>query len=169
MEFLSRGTAAALFGIAVGVIVYLPPGGGVAAANVDAPFAGLAGRWTGEGRLGFKEGKSEKVTCRATYFVAENAQDLTQNIRCASTGGKVEVKSTVTHQDGKLTGSWNELVYNVSGELSGEITKAGYKVSVRSTDLTANMEIVLRETTQVVEIQFHHASLVGLTLLLEKG
>src|SRR5687767_9679916 len=40
-----------------------------AAVQKSAPFKELPGRWVGEGRLGLKEGKTEKVQCRATYFV----------------------------------------------------------------------------------------------------
>ena len=51
----------------------------------------MPGRWVGEGRLGFKDGKIEAVKCRATYFLADNADELKQNIRCATTAGKIEV------------------------------------------------------------------------------
>lgn len=140
-----------------------------ASAALDEPFAGLAGRWVGEGRLGFKDGKGETVKCRATYFVSDNLQELKQNIRCASAGGKIEVQSTITSQGGALSGSWTETIYNISGAITGKITPKGYQVAVTSADLAANMEIVVRDARQIVEIQFHHASLVGLTLILTKG
>ena len=51
-------------------------------AALQGALAGLPGRWTGEGRLGFKDGKAETVTCRATYFAAMDAPGLKQTIRC---------------------------------------------------------------------------------------
>jgi predicted secreted protein len=138
-------------------------------AAEDQPFKELAGRWVGEGRLGLKDGKTEQVKCRATYFVSDKADELKQNIRCASASGKIEVKSVVTHAAGKLSGTWNELIYNLGGELDGEVTPLGFRISVRGSGLTANMEVIVREGKQIVEIQFFDSALRGLTLLLQQG
>jgi hypothetical protein len=139
-------------------------------ADDISPFKDLPGRWVGEGRLGLKEGKAEAVKCRATYFLSDSGLDeLKQNIRCASASGKIEVKSIVAHKAGQLSGSWNELIYNLGGDLSGEVTPRGFRISVRGSDLTANMEVILREAKQIVEIQFFDSALLGLTLILEKG
>lgn len=134
-----------------------------------APFKELAGRWVGEGRIGTGEGKVESVKCRATYFVEGTGDRLKQNIRCASAGGKVEVKSDVLAKDGKLTGTWNELVYNLGGEMTGEVTQRGFRIVVRGGDLTANMDVIVMNNRQIVEIQFFNSSLRGLTLILKKG
>lgn len=135
----------------------------------SAPFKDLAGRWTGEGRIGMAEGKVESVKCRATYFVEGDGNQLRQNIRCASAGGKVEVKSEVVAKDGKLKGTWNELVYNVGGDMTGEVTQRGFRIVVRAGDLTANMDVIVMNDRQIVEIQFFNSSLRGLTLILKKG
>ena len=136
------------------------------------PFAALAGWWGGEGRLRFKDGKQEQVKCRATYFVGDSGNDLKQTIRCASGSGKIEVTSNVKHDAGKLTGEWTETVYNVTGELAGEVTPRGYRVTVKGTSgstLSANMDIMVRDKKQIVEIQFFSETLIGLTLMLNKG
>jgi hypothetical protein len=135
----------------------------------ESPFKDLPGRWVGEGRLGLKDGKTESVKCRATYFLTEGADELQQNIRCASASGKIEVKSAVAHKAGQLSGSWNELIYNLGGELSGEVTPRGFRISVRGSGLTANMEVILYEGRQIVEIQFFDSTLLGLTLILQQG
>ena len=135
----------------------------------DAPFADLPGRWVGEGRIGMAEGKMESVKCRATYFVNPAGNELKQNIRCASAGGKVEVKSTVIAKDAKLSGQWNELVYNLGGDMTGEVTERGFRITVRGGDLTANMDVIVMNDRQIVEIQFFNSSLRGLTLILKKG
>jgi hypothetical protein len=137
-----------------------------------APFTALAGWWGGEGRLRFKDGKQEQVKCRATYVVGGTPNDLKQTIRCASGSGKIEVTSNVKHADGKLSGEWTETVYNVTGDLSGEVTPRGYRVTVKGTNgntLSANMDIMVRDKKQIIEIQFFSESLVGLTLMLNKG
>jgi hypothetical protein len=138
-------------------------------ADPASPFKDLPGRWVGDGRLGFKEGKFEAVKCRATYFLSDDGVELTQNIRCASASGNVEVKSAIKHNGDALSGTWNELIYNLGGDLSGQVTPNGFRISVRGEGLTANMEVIVREGKQIIEIQFFSNTLVGLTLVLSKG
>jgi hypothetical protein len=140
----------------------------VAAVNVS-PLESLAGRWVGEGRLGIKGNATEQVKCRVTYIYVQPEDQLKQSLRCASAGGNVEVQSVIFHAAGKLTGTWRELVRNMGGDLAGTVTPRGFKVNVRGRDLTANMDIILVKATQIVEIQFVNSSLIGLTLVLERG
>lgn len=140
---------------------------GTACAN--GPFDGLAGLWSGQGRLGFKDGKVEAVTCRTTYFVSSEGSELKQNIRCASGGAKIEVKSVVTHSGGKLAGTWNETVYEKSGDITGEVTPRGFRVEVKGSDVNATMDIIVREGKQICEIHFADSTLLGLTLILAKA
>jgi hypothetical protein len=140
----------------------------VAAVDVS-PLESLAGRWVGEGRLGVRGNPTEQVKCRATYVYAQAGDQLKQSIRCASAGGSVEVHSVVSHAAGKLTGTWQELVRNMSGDLTGKVTSRGFKVNVRGESLNANMDIILIKSKLVIEIQFIDSSLLGLTLVLERG
>jgi hypothetical protein len=134
-----------------------------------SPLEGLAGRWVGEGRLGVTGNATEQVKCRVNYIYAKDGDQLKQSIRCASAGGNVDVQTVVSHAGGKLTGTWQELVRNWSGDLTGAVTSRGFKVNVRGENLTANMDIIVIGIRQVVEIQFINSSLVGLTLVLERG
>ena len=144
-------------------------GAGPGIAEEPAPFASLPGLWAGKGRLGFKDGKDEAVECRATYFVSGDKRELKQTVRCASGGGKVEVKSVITYDAGKLTGTWNETVYNLAGDISGEVTKQGLKISAKGADLHADMEVIVKQAKQIIEIHFDSEVLVGLTLVLDKS
>lgn len=134
-----------------------------------SPFVKLAGRWLGEGRLGFTGGKTETVKCRVTYILTDEARQVRQTIRCATEGDTVEVRSEVTHAAGVLSGSWKELSREWSGELSGNVTAHGFKVAIRGTELNANMDIIVKDSRQIIEIQFINSSLIGLTLILSKG
>jgi hypothetical protein len=139
------------------------------AVDASSPFEKIVGRWVGEGRLGVRDTATEQVKCRVTYLVSGPADQLQQTIRCASGSGSIEVRSQVTHTAGKLTGTWTELVRNMNGELTGAVTPRGFRVSVKGEGLTANMDIVILGTKQVIEIQFINSSLIGLTLILDRG
>jgi hypothetical protein len=140
-----------------------------ASAQEASPFVKLAGRWLGDGRLGFTGGKTEVVKCRVTYIVTDQAQQVRQTIRCATESGSVEVQSTVTHAAGALKGSWKELSRDWSGELAGNVTANGFKVAIKGSELNANMDIIVKDNRQIIEIQFMNSSLIGLTLVLTKG
>src|SRR5215510_10877003 len=138
-----------------------------APAQETSPFAKLAGRWLGEGRLGYAGGKVGTVKCRVTYIVTD--AQARQTIRCATEGDTVEVQSVVMHGSGSINGTWRELSRNWSGELSGSVTANGFKVAIRGAELNANMDVIVRDGRQIIEIQFINSSLIGLTLVLNKG
>ncbi len=140
-----------------------------APAQETSPFARLAGRWLGEGRLGFTGGRTETVKCRVTYILSDEAQQVRQTIRCATENDTVEVQSTVRHAAGVLGGSWKELSRGWSGEIAGNVTPNGFKVAIKGGELNANMDIVVKGSRQIIEIQFINSSLIGLTLILNKG
>ncbi|MDX2259458.1 MAG: hypothetical protein NW205_11140 [Hyphomicrobiaceae bacterium] len=162
-------TWAPLLAVALATIPAAPAAIAVDAVEAPSPFAQLHGWWSGEGRLGFRDGKREPVRCRATYRRGATDNDLDQSIRCATPAGKVEVIGQVSVIDGKLKGTWRETVHELSGDMTGEVTERGFRVVVASEGLQARMEIVTVGAQQVVEIQFDTSVLVGLTLVLKKG
>lgn len=161
-----KGAAVALLALAAAASV--APADRVAAEEAS-PFAKLAGRWLGGGRLGIRDGATERVKCRVTYVLVERGSQMRQTIRCASDSGSVEVQSTVSHANGVLAGSWKELSRDWSGELTGSVSPHGFKVAIKGSDLNANMDILVKDARQIIEIQFINSSLIGLTLVLNKG
>ena len=152
----------------VGALVVMLGAASAPAFAGTSPFANMGGLWSGQGRLGFKDGKIEAVACRTTYFVSPDQNELKQTIRCASGGAKIEVKSLVTHDAGKLAGTWTETVYNKAGEIAGETTARGFRVKVTGSEVDATMDIIGRDAKQMVEIHFTDSTLLGLTLVLTK-
>jgi hypothetical protein len=116
-----------------------------------------------------RDGVTENVKCRVTYVVPEHARQVRQTIRCASESGSVEVQSTVVYASGVLSGTWKELSRNMSGEVTGRITPAGFKIAIKGSEINANMDIVVKDAKQIIEIQFLNSSLIGLTIVLTKG
>ncbi len=161
-----RWLAAGLLLAFVGLQTETQPAHG---AEETSPFEKLIGRWVGEGRLGVRNGATEKVKCRVTYLQTNSEDPLQQTIRCAAASGSIEVRSWVTYAAGILSGSWEELERKWKGEIAGKVTPRGFKVAVKGDGLTANMDIVMLGARQVIEIQFIESTLIGLTLILEKG
>ena len=78
---------------------------GTARAVDTSPFDKLVGRWVGEGRLGVRDNATEQVKCRVTYLLPGPSDQLQQTIRCATASGSIEVRSTVAHSAGTLSGT----------------------------------------------------------------
>lgn len=167
----SRGCAAA--GLAAAAVfaccALVAPTSALSAPESAQPFQALLGWWIGQGRLGFKNGQGEIVTCRATYRDGGNDHSVRQSVRCASPSGNVELLSNIQSDGQELSGTWTERKYNLSGTVSGAITPAGFKVQVRGENLSANMDVLVRDQKHVVEIQFHNSTLIGLTMVFERG
>lgn len=160
VHFLARAACAVLFSIVMPA---------AEAADPASPFSSLTGRWVGEGRLGIKDNPPEAVKCRATYIAGATADELKQTIRCATAGGSIEVISNLLNAAGKLSGKWQETMHNIAGDLEGEITPKGLRIVVKGSDLAANMDVIVKDNRQIVEIQFFNSTLIGLTMVMNKG
>ena len=141
----------------------------LAQADVAAAFRPLLGWWIGDGRLGFRNGKTETVKCRATYRSLQTGQELRQVVRCASASGKVEVESLIALKGKQLSGIWNEKTYNFAGNISGSTVPGGFRVRVSGSDINANMTVIVRGNRHLVEIQFSNSTLIGLTMVFNRG
>ncbi len=143
----------------------------VRAASAQArPFDVLTGWWIGHGRLGFKDGKTENVKCRATYTLTNTkGTKLRQVVRCASASGKIEVESIVSYDGKALGGEWRERTYNVAGSLKGDLIPGGFRVAVTGQQLNAEMTIAVRQNRHVVEIRFVNNTLLGLSMIFGRG
>jgi len=154
-----------LFGMALGST----PNTVDAAPAAAKPFDPLLGWWKGEGRLGFENGKTEAVKCRATYKLLNDSNVLRQLVRCASASGKVEIESKILGDGDLLSGTWAERTHKISGQLDGKILPHGFRVFVTGQEIQANMTVLVRGARHVIEIQFLNSALVGLTLVFNRG
>lgn len=145
------------------------PGRASAQFSVAPAFRPFLGWWIGNGRLGFTNGKTEMVRCRAVYRALQTGQQLRQVVRCASASGKVEVESLIELVDDSLRGTWSEKTYNFSGDLTGQTVPGGFRVKVSGQDVKANMTVVARGDRHLVEIKFRESSLIGLTMVFNRG
>jgi hypothetical protein len=122
------------------------------AAAQSAPFAGMAGVWSGSGTIALEGGATERIRCRATYAVSGDGAGLNQSLTCASDSYKFDLKSDVTARNGQLSGQWSESSRGVGGTLSGRAGNGQFNVVVTSAGFTANLVLSTQGSKQNVSI-----------------
>lgn len=102
----------------------------IASAAPQDLFASMAGSWKGPGRIEFDGGASEALVCRAYYRTAQQANQLSIVLRCASQSNKIELRAKVATEGPGLTGTWEERTFNASGTATGQAMDGKIALSV---------------------------------------
>lgn len=123
-----------------------------AAYAQSAPFAGMAGVWSGNGTISLEDGSKERIRCKATYAVSGDGTGLNQSLLCASDSYKFELKSDVKSRGGELSGSWAETTRGVTGSLEGKATAGKFNVDVSSPAFSAKLILTTTGNKQQVSI-----------------
>src|SRR5579863_4429873 len=147
----NRGYLAALAMLSLSGALATWPGVGVAAPR--GPFRPFLGSWQGAGAITTSDGRSERISCRATYQDEEGDQSLTQSLVCASDAFRLNIESSVVANGRELQGQWQETTRNVQGQLSGEIARGDFEGVVSGPGFTAQISIRANGRLQVVRIQ----------------
>ena len=138
-------------------------------AQADSPFKNLAGRWVGGGSIKLADGSSEKISCKATYFVSNGGNGLSQNIRCASASYKFEVRSSLNLNGSAVSGSWKELTQNASGSVSGKASASTINLSVHGDKVSGSMSVALNGGSQSVTIRPSDSAVSSISIGMRKG
>jgi hypothetical protein len=123
-----------------------------AAFAQSAPFAGMAGVWSGSGTISLEGGAKERIRCKATYAVSGEGNGLNQSLLCASDSYKFELKSDVIAKSGVLSGTWAETTRSVSGSLQGSAGNGKFDVTVSAPVFTAKLVMTTTGDKQNVAI-----------------
>jgi hypothetical protein len=123
-----------------------------AAFAQSAPFAGMAGVWSGSGTISLEGGAKERIRCKATYAVSSEGNGLNQALLCASDSYKFELKSDVIAKSGALSGNWAETTRNVGGSLQGRAGNGQFDVTVSAPAFTAKLVMTTNGNKQNVAI-----------------
>jgi hypothetical protein len=148
----------------VGSIVLV---GQAAGAHAGGPFPRLVGSWSGNGQVHLDQGKSEQITCRAYYNAKSAGSDLALAIRCASSSYKIEMRATLSQQDGRVTGHWEERTFNAAGSVSGRATDTSLNLAI-SGAVSGTMSVTSSEASQRIEIKTVGSGLSGVTISLAR-
>jgi hypothetical protein len=139
-----------------------------AVAAEPAPFAGMAGVWSGSGSISLEDGSKERIRCKATYAVSSEGTGLNQALLCASDSYKFELKSDVLAKDGTLSGTWAETTRSVSGTLEGRAGNGKFNVIVSAPAFSATLTMTTTGNKQNVAISSEGA-FKGATIALSRS
>ena len=108
------------------------------------PFEKLSGDWTGEGTVRTKSDPQKKVSCKVNYAVA--GSDLTQTLSCTGDDYEIEATLKLTDNGGKVKGSWNEVIYDASGEVAGNAKDNVIRTVIRGDKFSGRMSLNLTDS-----------------------
>jgi hypothetical protein len=138
-------------GRATGAVLAFLVAGAIVPQAAAGPFDGISGRWLGSGSLLLKSGTKEPLRCRAQNVLASE-NNLQQALRCASDSYKFEVNAYIVHNDGIISGRWDELTQSVEGDLKGNIANGRIDAQVKGLGFTAKFVMEISATRQSVTV-----------------
>jgi len=145
------------------------PGIGKADAPAAAPFAGLAGKWSGDGSIALTNGTTERLRCNANYVVSGGGDNLDSTLRCASDNYNFDLRISLVDNAGAVLGNWNEVSKNVQGGISGRDSQGLIQVNVRGQAFAAAVTVATRKTEQSFKIRAQSGDLSQVTITLHHG
>jgi hypothetical protein len=138
-------------------------------AQAETPFAGLAGKWSGDGSIALTNGTTERLRCNADYVVSGGGDNLDSKLRCASDSYNFDLRFSLVNTSGTVLGNWNEVTKNVQGGISGRDSNGLIQVNVRGQAFAAAVTVVTRKTEQSVKIRAESGDLSQVTITLRRG
>jgi hypothetical protein len=113
------------------IITALGMGGPTAAfAQAANPFAQLAGSWRGSGVVRLLDGGSEHLSCRGTYEQKAGGSQLSLSIRCQSENNKIDMRSSLSYENGGVAGHWEERNFGLEGEVNGSAAASNLRLQI---------------------------------------
>lgn len=136
--------------------------------HAQSAFGGLVGVWSGTGQIRLENGASESIKCNAYYTSREEGAGLGIALRCASQSYKIELRSKLSSQGGKLSGQWEERTFNASGSVSGQAAGGKINLSVVGGGFTGSMAVNTTGTSQSVAINTSGIGLKSVNISLAR-
>lgn len=141
-------------------VAYLIPCSIVAPATAAAPDGStaaqpltyLSGRWAGEANVVPASGPSEAFKCVVVYRQLEDGASLKQTLRCSSGDYKLEAATHLRIDGDRVSGSWEDKINAMSGEVSGVLTKTGFEIQLSGRWFAAGMTVTGDSCAQLVRL-----------------
>ena len=142
---LSRTAPAAL------ALLFALPFSTAVMADSATPFAQLSGNWHGGGKVRYNDGSNERLSCRGKYSQGSGGTELRLKIRCKSPSNKIDMKSDISYERGRLSGHWSERHFGLEGDVSGRSAPNKFTVRI-SGQLQGSMTVSVKGSTHRVNI-----------------
>jgi hypothetical protein len=137
-------------------------------AEGATPFSQLAGSWHGGGQVKYNDGSNERLSCRGTYNQRSGGTELTLAIRCQSPTNKIDMKSSISYEGGRLSGHWSERNFGLEGDIDG--SSASNKLSVRiSGQLQGSMIVSVSGANHHVSISTAGPGFKSVSITFSRG
>ena len=133
------------------------------------PFAAMAGSWTGGGSIELTGEIKESLRCRATYNHGAANNDLSLNIRCASDNYKFELASNVVERNGRISGTWSEAAYKVSGNISGRMVGNNIAAVAPGDSFNADLSVTTTANRMIVTMTPKATYVVAVKMAFSRG
>ncbi len=128
----------------------------------------LPGRWVGIGDMRFRDGSRKRMTCRITYRFRAKSR-LVQNIWCKNAGMRLEIKTHINDNNGKITGSWDDRIYAMSGDLRGKLHGNQIQAALSSTFFNAKLNVMIIGKTQTIQVTPNDGRLRSMRISLARN
>ena len=107
-------------------------------AYAAGPFAAYGGAWRGSGRFE-SNGRSEALLCRSDNRPSRGGAAVALSLVCASDSFRLDIRSDLSTDGSGVHGTWTEASQNVSGSVTGTISRRQIDVSVMGSGFNANV------------------------------
>jgi len=128
------------------------------------PFNGLKGSWSGGGKASFAGGQTERIRCSARY--SGGGSKLTLTLRCASQSAQISLSGNLSASGNRVSGSWTESSYGVSGSASGSATNNSMRLKI-SGGASGFLNIATAGSRQTVALS-SEGTLTGVNISLRR-
>ena len=140
----------------------------ITGANAQKPdIETLLGSWSGTGTLVFHSGNWEEIRCNS--YNTGGGDELRLVIRCASVSYRVEIRSRLSRQAGRLSGTWEERTYNAEGQANGQIGDGTLILAITGGGFSGSMKVEFSARSQTVNIDTEGIDMKSLRLELTKS
>jgi len=124
----------------------------LAAAPDVKPLTYLSGRWAGEASVVPASGPVEAFKCVVTYRPADVGNALIQTLRCTSGDFKLEAATHLIIDGDRVTGSWEDRINSLGGDVTGVVTKTGFEIQLGGRFFAAGMTVTGDNCAQSVKL-----------------
>jgi hypothetical protein len=130
-------------------------------------FGGLSGSWSGGGQFRLQDGRSESLRCSANYAPRRQAVGL--SLRCASPSNRIELRANLVSRGNRVSGTWEERSYNVSGSVSGVGAGNSLRLGINGGGLSGSMVVTTVGGSQSISVRTDGAALRGINIRLRRN